>query len=98
MRVQFFVRKVGHLSEYAILAILFWRALRHGTGWQTKMSMSFIAAWFVCAVFAVTDEFHQSFVPSRTSSPIDVMIDIWGALIGLVMCLLFAARKAPQKI
>jgi len=92
-RVQFFVRKAGHLSEYAILAILLWRALRSGVRWQMKMSILFFVAVLACAIFAASDEFHQSFVPSRTSSPHDVMIDICGALLGLAICWMFARRK-----
>ena len=96
-RVQFFVRKTGHVIEYAILAGLLWRALRLGTGWQAKMSILFLAAGFVSAFFAATDEFHQSFVPSRTSSPTDVMIDIAGALISLTICVVVAWRKGPKE-
>jgi VanZ family protein len=92
-RVQFFVRKSGHVSEYAILAILLWRALQLGAGWQTKMSILFLTAWIVCAFFAATDEFHQSFVASRTASSTDVMIDAAGALIGLTICVAVGWRK-----
>ena len=66
--IQVGIRKLGHLTEYAILAMLFWRALRGATRWQTKMSMLFLIASIGCAIFAASDEFHQSFVPSRTSS------------------------------
>ena len=97
MRVQFFVRKLGHLSEYAILATLLWRALRRGTARERRLSILFVVAWFVCAIFAASDEFHQSFVPSRTSSPVDVMIDICGALIGLVICVAVASRRVLKE-
>ena len=96
-RVQFFVRKAGHLSEYAILAILIWRAFRRGSSWQMKMSILFVLALFGCAIFAATDEFHQSFVPSRTASPIDVMIDVTGAVIGLTFCVAVARRKGLKE-
>jgi VanZ family protein len=92
-RVQFFIRKTAHVTEYAILAMLLWRALRSGTGWQMKMSILLFLTWIACAIFAASDEFHQSFVPSRTSSPIDVMIDVTGALIGLAICWFFARKK-----
>ena len=91
--IQFGIRKLAHLTEYAILAALLWRALRGGTRWQVKMSILFFVAWVACAIFAASDEFHQSFVPSRTSSPIDVMIDICGAFLGLGVCWMFARRK-----
>ena len=96
-QIQFVVRKTAHVMEYAILAALLWRALRAGVRWQTRMSRLFIAVWFVCAVFAASDEFHQSFVPSRTASPIDVMIDIFGALIGLVICVFVASRNVIDR-
>jgi VanZ family protein len=88
--VHLTVRKLGHITEYAILAMLLWRALRRGTRLQAKMSILFLLAWLAAAIFAVIDEFHQSFVPSRTASPVDVMIDICGAMIGLIICMMFA--------
>ena len=98
-QVQFFVRKCAHVTEYAILAMLFWRALRRGTSLQMKAILRlrsgqalFVVVWLVCAIFAAGDEFHQSFVPSRTASAYDVMIDICGALIGLTICWMFAAH------
>ena len=96
--IQLGVRKLGHLTEYAILAMLLWRALRGGIRWQMKMSILFLVAALGSAIFAASDEFHQSFVPSRTASTNDVMIDICGALIGLLICLAFAARKRPERI
>jgi len=71
--IQLVVRKAGHLSEYAILAALLYRALSR-----------FAPAFLVAAVYAGLDEFHQSFVASRTASVWDVAIDCVGALIGLM--------------
>ncbi len=96
--IHFAVRKLGHLIEYAILAMLFWRALRRGTNLQMKISILSASVWVVCAIFAATDEFHQSFVPSRTAASGDVMIDSIGAFVGLAICLMIAARKQLQKI
>jgi VanZ family protein len=51
----------------------------------------------VSALFAASDEFHQSFIPSRTASSKDVMIDICGTLVGLFICWIFGrARRAPR--
>ena len=97
-QIHFLLRRLGHVTEYAILAMLFWRALRRGTNLQMKMSILFIVVWLLCGIFAASDEFHQSFVPSRTASPIDVLIDICGAFVGLAICLTIAARKQLQKI
>jgi VanZ family protein len=94
--IQSAIRKLGHLIEYAILAALFWRALRNGTNLGARMSILFIAVWFVCGIFAVTDEFHQSFVASRTASTYDVLIDVCGALIGILLCLMFSRRRLTR--
>ena len=96
--IQLGIRKLGHLTEYAILAMLLWRALRSGTRWQVKMSILFLVAALASAIFAASDEFHQSFVPSRTASPTDVMIDICGTLIGLSICWMFAKQRSSAKI
>jgi len=94
--IHFALRKLGHLTEYAILAAFLWRALRNGTNLSAKMSLLFIAVWFVCGIFAVTDEFHQSFVASRTASRQDVLIDVCGALIGILLCLMFSRRRLTR--
>src|SRR5204863_9105564 len=66
-QIHFVVRKLGHISEYALLAMLLWRALRGGTNLRIRKSIVFVAVWLACGVFAVSDEFHQSFMPSRTA-------------------------------
>jgi hypothetical protein len=90
------MRKCAHVSEYAILALLLWRALRSGPTLRTKLPMLFNAVLLACAVFAASDEFHQSFVKSRTPSVGDVLLDIVGALFGLLICASFA-RRHPKK-
>ena len=92
--VQLIVRKIGHLTEYAIMAGLLWRALWAGTNLKMQMMILFVAVLLPCAIFAMSDEFHQSFVASRTASPTDVMVDICGAIIGLAICSFARIRKA----
>jgi VanZ family protein len=91
-QVHFVLRKLGHVTEYAILAMLFWRALRRETDPQIKAVLRlrsgqtlFLSVWILCAIFAATDEFHQSFVPSRGAAWSDVMIDSAGAIFGLLI-------------
>jgi VanZ family protein len=95
--IQIAIRKLGHLTEYAILAGLLWRALRSGTGASMKMPILFGIVLIACAGFAASDEFHQSFVPSRTSSAQDVMIDICGALIGLTICVALGSGRGLKE-
>lgn len=94
---QMLIRKLGHLTEYAVLATLLWRAIRGGAAWTSKQWVLFVGIWAICAGFAATDEFHQSFVPSRTSSFRDVLIDTCGALIGLTICIALASRKVVKE-
>ena len=86
--IHFLIRKAAHLTEYAILAALWWRALRQsppaaGPSWRPA-----IIAVVICFLVAALDEFSQSFHPSRTGSPHDVLLDTIGAAIGVgAICL-----------
>ena len=80
--VQLVVRKCAHLTEYAILAALLFRAFRQR---QTRVGRALAMSFLSAAVYAALDEFHQSFVASRTGSPWDAMIDCSGALAGLLI-------------
>lgn len=78
------VRKSGHVAEYALLAILVWRAARtaYDKSWSWK------AAWLalaIVAVYAATDEVHQSFVSTRQGSVFDVFLDTAGGACGLAL-------------
>jgi VanZ family protein len=81
------VRKCAHLTEYALLALLLWRALRKPPApgappWQWSR-----AGWALAlvALYAATDEFHQTFVPSRGGSVWDVLLDTLGGVGGLLV-------------
>ena len=77
------VRKLLHLTEYAILArlwlqgILAWRA--------TTVRAAAWAALLICVLCAFLDEAHQSMLSTRTGSVGDVMLDCLGALMMLIM-------------
>ena len=85
-QIHFLLRKGGHLVEYAILAVLLWRGfrppqvnVRHGLWPSAAIALA------VALLFAATDEWHQTFVPSRGPSLADVLIDSCGALLGLTL-------------
>jgi len=90
------MRKCAHVTEYAVLALLLWRALRSIPILRAKMLMVFVAVVLGCALFAATDEFHQTFVKSRTPSVRDVFLDVGGALLGLLIGAGFARRHAKR--
>ncbi len=98
MLVQLIVRKCGHLTEYAILASLLWRVLRHH--WllvRRNFWRPAIVALITAMIFAATDEFHQSFFPSRTATVHDVVIDTVGAIVGLLICWMFVRNRPSTK-
>ena len=95
--LQMAIRKLGHLTEYGILAALLWRGLRGGTQWPRKMSTLLGVVLIGCAIFAASDEFHQSFIASRSSSVHDVIVDICGAVTGLLICVAVSGRKAVKE-
>jgi len=85
-RIHMLIRKIGHVTEYGILAALSWRALRARIFSQRDLMKPAMTALLISASYAALDEFHQSFVATRTGSPRDVTIDIFGAVIALALC------------
>jgi VanZ family protein len=94
--IHFALRKLGHLTEYAVLAALLWRALHNARNLCAKTATLFVGVLVTCAIIAASDEIHQSFVASRTASPYDVLIDVCGALIGILLCLMFSRRRLTR--
>jgi VanZ family protein len=83
--IQFVMRKGAHVAEYAILALLLFRAVFRGANLKWSMSILCVNVWVVCVLVGALDEFHQSFVESRGASPWDVIIDGAGAILGLLI-------------
>jgi VanZ family protein len=73
------LRKCAHAAEYAVLALLLYRALGRE-----------LPAFLIGFAYAITDEIHQAFVHGRHASPFDVSMDAAGLCLGLL--LLHAAR------
>ena len=82
--IHVITRKAAHFTEYAILAFLAARAFR------TSPRPALANRWFIAALalivgYALLDEYHQSFVPSRTASIYDSMVDMAGGLTALLI-------------
>ncbi len=69
-------RKLAHFGEYALLVGLWWRALLPKVAHRRALWLAFAIA----VMYAVTDEWHQTFVSGRAGTPVDVGIDTVGAL------------------
>ena len=96
-QLHFLIRKGAHLTEYAILAVLLWRAFRlRGASVRCSLWPQAGIALGVAIVFAATDEYHQAFVASRGASPIDVLIDSCGAIAGIMIRWLVAISQRSR--
>jgi VanZ family protein len=95
--VHFAVRKAAHFTEYAVLALLAARAFAGASrNWLREHWM--VAALVLVALYALTDEFHQTFVPSRTGSIYDSMIDTAGGFTALMLYWLWRKWRRPDRM
>ena len=83
LNYHFYIRKLAHITEYAVLGFLAVRAFPGTTS-------AFAIASLTVVLVAAADEFNQSFQSSRTSSAGDVLLDCFGGM--LAICLYFATR------
>jgi len=93
---NFLVRKAAHITEYAVLG---WLAARALTGSSREfLRLRWFQAGLLLIVFhALLDEYHQSFVPSRTGSLYDSGIDIAGGLTGLIGFAYIRSRRCKSQ-
>ena len=80
--INFIVRKSAHVTEYFILALLTISLLKEYTKKERTILLSSI---IFCFIYAMTDEYHQSFVPGRSSLFRDVLIDTSGGILAIIL-------------
>ena len=88
------LRKIAHLAEYGALAGLLWRAFTRDTALPGR-----VVPWLTLALvaaYAISDEIHQSYVPTRHGSPVDVAIDVVGGGLMLYALALVARRREKR--
>ena len=90
-----YLRKSGHVLGYGILSLLLlrgWRAtLDYAHVWVWRAAL---LAWVGTALVASADEWHQSFIPSRTGNPTDVLLDSVAGVVFLLIAYLWLRRSA----
>src|SRR5579883_2577138 len=90
--VHHYIRKTGHFVGYGLVSLGFfegWRAtFSAGKDWARLLVAAALPALFSTLLLAMWDEWHQSFLPGRTSSPVDVGIDFSGAVMAHLVLLL----------
>jgi len=100
VRAHTLARKAAHLTEYAVLAVLSFRALRLSVDVSTPRVVGL--AMTLVIVVAALDELRQSFLATRTGSLADVAIDFTGGTLGVALIIALHRRlgigaPAPEK-
>ena len=95
-----FVRKLGHFSEYAILgffAFAYFSNIFQTERGKIQLETSFFISFLFCFSYAVSDEFHQTFVIGRDGNFMDVLIDSGGVLFGIIISIILFSVKILKK-
>ena len=91
------LRKYAHMAEYAMLALpsaLFFRELLLERRLPLRAAG---CSLIICVLYACSDEYHQTFVPGRAGTMVDVGVDTAGAVFGLVLVLLACLMRKEFK-
>lgn len=88
------LRKCMHVSVYLILALL----LLNGLGQSNIIGIKkYVFCIIICFLYAITDEYHQTFIDGRTGEYLDVLIDSFGCMIGCIVFKLIKYKKTVVK-
>ena len=96
-KLDYPIRKGAHASEYAVLAVLIFGALGEGTVFDRRKYSRYLFSFIFTALYACTDEFHQTFVPGRAGAAIDVMVDMIGVAAGMIIVFLICIMRKELK-
>ena len=91
---DFLIKKGGHALGYALLGLAYFYALPR----RISISFRWLLAMMMVVLFALSDEFHQSFVEGRTSSLQDVLIDSFGAAAALFIVAVYSSNSRSKSI
>lgn len=86
----------GHLFLYGVLGMIATAALACLVAGATRRALSALVATGLGALYGVLDEYHQSFVPGRSASAMDVVVDSVGVTLGLA-CVWYAMRVVAER-
>lgn len=89
---DFIFKKSAHFFEFMMFSLLLFRALKNS---GVEIKKAFVLTFFISLLYAVSDEFHQSFVPGREPRVRDVIIDALGA-VSILFVLTKFSDKMPQ--
>jgi len=95
--IHFYIRKTGHFTGYGFIGVAWLRAL-----WMTLPGSRYlpdaVLGLLGCATMASLDEWHQSYLPNRTGSPWDVLLDCTGALTAQLLVYIVLRLFRPARL
>ena len=89
-----FIRKLAHFTEYLVLSVLLYQALRRRRRWELRAALGALA---IAAGYSVIDELHQTFVMGRTGAASDSLVDVVGATAGQVVIAAWSRLRSPRE-
>lgn len=87
--ISFIIRKLAHMFIYFVLYFLVYNVV-----YQFNQKKCFVLSLFFCFLYAVSDEFHQLFVPNRSCQITDILIDTTASFIAFIILKLISLRKS----
>ncbi len=95
-KLHYFLRKLSHFAEYAMLGVLLSLVLMT---FELRFRVRFLIGFFAGTLYAITDEIHQLFVPAREGAAFDVLVDAAGVLAGCIFAFgSFAMAYADSQV
>ena len=88
------LKKTGHAAAYGVLAWLYLRVLRWHLGNGRSLTVLRVASIGLAVAYALSDEYHQTFVPGRDGNLLDVAVDGAGACVAMLLNRWLACRRA----
>lgn len=96
-----YIRKMAHMSIYFALsictALCAWNVIRLKLFTGLHTVLTYVSSYVICVLYAMSDEWHQSFTDGRSAEWRDVMIDSSGALLALLLILLIYVISSRKK-
>jgi len=89
LKEDFILRKIAHASEYFIFTFLLFRAFRGS--FKISETGAYACVFIVAFLYALSDEYHQTFIPGRNGASADVLIDLIG-IFGFYIILRFRKK------
>jgi VanZ family protein len=90
---DFLIKKGAHMLGYALLTLGFLRGFSGSTGRLKLPAVYIFLAVILVGLYAMSDEYHQSFVPGRSSRLADVGIDSAGSIVAVIFWSIFPSVK-----